>query len=53
MEEIGGADATYVDALDVESIRHGVARAFAPEPRRFASWPDVAAATRALYEEVA
>jgi glycosyltransferase involved in cell wall biosynthesis len=53
MEEIGGADATYVDALDVDSIRDGVERAFRPEPRRFASWSDVAAATRAVYEDVA
>jgi glycosyltransferase involved in cell wall biosynthesis len=53
MEEIGGADATYVDALDVESIREGIAAAFRPEPRRHASWPDVAAATRAVYEEAA
>jgi glycosyltransferase involved in cell wall biosynthesis len=53
MEEIGGADATYVDALDVESIREGVARAFRSEPRRYASWQEVAAATRGVYEEVA
>ena len=53
MEEIAGADATYVDPLDVGSIRDGISRAFRPPPRRFASWPDVAAATRAIYEEVA
>jgi glycosyltransferase involved in cell wall biosynthesis len=53
MEEIAGADATYVDPLDVESIRDGIAQAFRPVPRRFASWPDVAVATRAIYEEVA
>jgi len=53
MEEIAGPDATYVDPEDVESIRDGIARAFRPTPRRVASWPDVAAATRAVYEEVA
>jgi glycosyltransferase involved in cell wall biosynthesis len=53
MEEIAGADATYVDPLEVDSIRDGVSRAFRPQPRRFASWADVAAATRAIYEEVA
>jgi glycosyltransferase involved in cell wall biosynthesis len=53
MEEIGGGDATYVDATDVDSIREGVARVTRPGPRRFAAWPDVAAATRAVYEEVA
>ncbi len=52
MEEVAGPDATYVDATDVESIRAGIARAFRPEPRRVASWRDVAAATRAVYEEV-
>jgi glycosyltransferase involved in cell wall biosynthesis len=53
MEEIAGPDATYVDPLDVDSIRDGISRAFRPQPRRFASWRDVAAATRAIYEEVA
>ncbi len=53
MEEIAGPDATYVDPLDVASIRAGIERAFSPRPRRFALWPDVAAATRAIYEEVA
>lgn len=53
MAELAGEDATYVDPTDVASIRAGIARAFAPEPRRVASWPDVAAATRAVYEEVA
>ena len=53
MEEIAGSDATYVDPLDVASIRAGVERAFRPEPRRFALWADVAAATCAIYEEVA
>jgi glycosyltransferase involved in cell wall biosynthesis len=53
MEEIAGPDATYVDPLDVGSIRAGVERAFRPEARRFALWPDVAAATQRIYEEVA
>jgi glycosyltransferase involved in cell wall biosynthesis len=52
MEEIAGADATYVDPTDVESIREGVSRAFAPQPRRIADWRDVAARTRAVYEEL-
>jgi glycosyltransferase involved in cell wall biosynthesis len=53
MAEIAGADATYVDPTDVESIRDGIARAFAPAPRRIATWRDVAAQTRAVYEELA
>jgi glycosyltransferase involved in cell wall biosynthesis len=53
MEEIAGVDATYVDPGDVESIREGIDRAFAPAPRRIASWHDVAARTRAVYEELA
>jgi glycosyltransferase involved in cell wall biosynthesis len=53
MEEVAGADATYVDPLDVASIRAGVAAAFPPQPRRVAEWRDVAAATRAVYEEAA
>jgi glycosyltransferase involved in cell wall biosynthesis len=53
MQEIAGGDATYVDALDVESIRAGIARAFPPEPRLVATWPDVAARTQAIYEELA
>ena len=51
MAEIAGEDATYVDPLDVESIRDGIAKAFDPSARRFASWRDVAAATRAVYDE--
>ncbi len=51
MEEIAAADAVYVDPLDVGSIREGIARAFAPPPRRFAAWADVARATEAVYEE--
>jgi glycosyltransferase involved in cell wall biosynthesis len=53
MEEIAGPDATYVDPLDVASIRSGIEQAFRPAPRRFALWSDVAAATRAIYEDVA
>jgi glycosyltransferase involved in cell wall biosynthesis len=53
MSEFAGADATYVDPVDVASIRDGLARATAPEPRRVASWDDVAARTRAVYEELA
>ena len=53
MAEIAGDDATYVDPTDVGSIREGVAAAFAPPPRRVASWPSVARATREVYEEVA
>jgi glycosyltransferase involved in cell wall biosynthesis len=53
MEELAGADATYVDPTDVASIRDGIARAFPPTPRRVASWDDVARATEAVYAEVA
>jgi glycosyltransferase involved in cell wall biosynthesis len=53
MAELAGAEATYVDPREVASIREGIARAFAPTPRRVASWAEVARATRALYEEVA
>jgi glycosyltransferase involved in cell wall biosynthesis len=52
MEEVAGADATYVDPTDVDSIREGIARAFRPQPRRVASWPSVAARTREVYEEL-
>jgi glycosyltransferase involved in cell wall biosynthesis len=53
MAEFAGDDAVYVDPLEVESIREGIARSFRPTPRRVASWPEVARATRAVYEEVA
>jgi glycosyltransferase involved in cell wall biosynthesis len=46
-------DVALVDPLDVESIREGIARAQTLEPRVVARWPDVAARTRAVYEEVA
>jgi glycosyltransferase involved in cell wall biosynthesis len=52
MEEVAGADAAYVDPLDVASIRRGIAEASAPAPRRGPSWSDVAAQTRAVYEEI-
>ena len=53
MQELAGEDATYVDPQDVASIRAGIARVAKPAPRRFATWPDVAAATQAVYEELA
>jgi glycosyltransferase involved in cell wall biosynthesis len=53
MSEFAENDATYVDPLDVASIREGIARAAAPEPRRVANWDDVAARTWAVYEELA
>jgi glycosyltransferase involved in cell wall biosynthesis len=46
-------DAALVDPSDVDSIRAGIARAPRLEPRRGPSWRDVAAMTRAVYEEVA
>jgi glycosyltransferase involved in cell wall biosynthesis len=52
MMELAGDQATYVDPLDVTSIRAGIARAFAPEAARLTSWGEVAAATRAVYEEL-
>jgi glycosyltransferase involved in cell wall biosynthesis len=53
MAEVAGEDAVYVDPEDVESIRSGIEHAFAPSPRRVASWHDVAQATRGVYEELA
>ncbi len=53
MTEVARGDAVYVDPTDVDSIRDGIARAAAAAPRRSASWPDVAAQTLAVYEEVA
>jgi hypothetical protein len=53
MEEIAGDDATYVDPMSIESIREGIARAQPPTPRKVATWPDVAAQTRAVYQELA
>ena len=53
MAELAGDDATYVDPMDVASIRDGIARAFRPEPRRVASWTEVARATETVYRELA
>jgi glycosyltransferase involved in cell wall biosynthesis len=53
MEEIAGADATYVDPRDVGSIREGIARATRPAARRGLRWSDVAERTHAVYEELA
>jgi glycosyltransferase involved in cell wall biosynthesis len=53
MAEVAGAEATYVDPFDVDSIREGISRAFRPAPRRVVGWPEVARATRELYEELA
>jgi glycosyltransferase involved in cell wall biosynthesis len=46
-------DAALVDPEDVASIREGIASARRVDPRRGPSWADVAAQTRAVYEEVA
>jgi hypothetical protein len=53
MAEIAGEDATYVDPRDVASIRHGIARAVAPAPRRGPGWREVAAQTWRVYEDAA
>jgi glycosyltransferase involved in cell wall biosynthesis len=53
MAELAGDDAVYVDPTDVASIRDGIARAHTPTPRHGASWDEVAARTRAVYEELA
>jgi glycosyltransferase involved in cell wall biosynthesis len=53
MAAIAGGDATYVDPLDVDSIREGIARATPPAPRRGPGWPEVAARTWSVYEEAA
>jgi glycosyltransferase involved in cell wall biosynthesis len=53
MEELAGPDATYVDPLDVASIRDGIGRATPPPSRRGPSWDEVAVRTRAVYEELA
>lgn len=46
-------DAALVDPEDVASIRDGIERSRRIEPRRGPSWHDVAARTRAVYEELA
>ena len=53
MAEVAGADATYVDPTDPASIRQGIERAARPALRARRSWRDVAAETRAVYEELA
>jgi glycosyltransferase involved in cell wall biosynthesis len=53
MAEFAGDAATYVDPEDVDSIRAGIERAARHEPRRVATWAEVAARTRAVYEELA
>ncbi len=53
MQELAGDHAVYVDPTDVDSIRDGVARAFKAAPRRAATWPDVVARTRVVYEAIA
>jgi glycosyltransferase involved in cell wall biosynthesis len=53
MEEVAGDDAEYVDPYDVASIRAGIERVRRPVPRRGPGWDEVAAQTRAVYEEVA
>jgi glycosyltransferase involved in cell wall biosynthesis len=52
MAEFAGADATYVDPADVDSIREGIKRVAVPLARRVAAWEDVARATRDVYEEL-
>lgn len=53
MAELAGDAAVYVDPEDVTSIREGIERATRHEPRRGATWAEVAARTRAVYEELA
>jgi glycosyltransferase involved in cell wall biosynthesis len=53
MSELAADAATYVDPTSVESIREGIAQATPPAPTRVATWPEVAARTRAVYEELA
>ena len=45
-------DGALVDPTDVASIRDGITRATRVEPRHGLSWREVAARTRAVYEEV-
>jgi glycosyltransferase involved in cell wall biosynthesis len=53
MAELAGPDAAYVNPLDVDSIRAGIARAVRPEPRRGPRWSEVAEQTWRVYEEAA
>jgi glycosyltransferase involved in cell wall biosynthesis len=45
-------DAALVDPEDIASIRTGIAQARRLEPRRGPTWREVAALTRAVYEEI-
>jgi glycosyltransferase involved in cell wall biosynthesis len=51
MAELG--DVVTVDPLDPASIRAGIERAARPVHATVTRWPEVAAATRAVYEEAA
>jgi glycosyltransferase involved in cell wall biosynthesis len=51
MAELG--DVLEVDPLDVASIRAGIERAERRAPQDVPRWPEVAAATRAVYEDAA
>ena len=51
MAELG--DVVAVDPLDPASIRAGIERAERSGPQPVPRWPEVAAATRAVYEELA
>ncbi len=51
MAELG--DVVTVDPLDVAAIRAGIERAERRGPQAVARWPEVAAATQAVYEELA
>jgi glycosyltransferase involved in cell wall biosynthesis len=53
MAEFAGESATYVDPEDVHSIRAGIECVARHEPRRFATWAEVASRTQAIYEELA
>lgn len=53
MAELAGDAAVYVDPEDVTSIREGIERAARSEPQRGVTWAEVAARTRAVYEELA
>ena len=53
MAELAGDDADYVDPEDVASIAAGSSSVSRPAPRAGATWADVAARTRAVYEELA
>jgi glycosyltransferase involved in cell wall biosynthesis len=52
MAELAAGDAVLVDPTDVSSIRDGISRARSQVPRSVARWPEVAARTKAVYEEL-